>query len=77
MKYSIILITLLPILNGQRLGDIDVRRGADAFYNYEYEKSVKILDNVRKKYPKHLNQNRCPAEELYVDVGRPGYRTIA
>ena len=55
MKYSIILITLLSILDGQHLGDIDVRRGADAFYNYEYEKSVKILDNARKKYPKPVS----------------------
>ena len=53
MKYSFILITLFSILNGQRLGDVEVRLGADAFYNYEYEKSVKILDNARKKYPNH------------------------
>ena len=53
MKYSILLVFLLSILSGQRPGDAEVRRGADAFYNYEYEQSVKILDNSRKKYPNH------------------------
>ena len=53
MKYLILLITVFSLLNAQHPGDIEVRRGTDAFYNYEYERSVKVLDSARKKYPGH------------------------
>ena len=51
MKYSILLVFLLSILSGQRPGDAEVRRGADACYNYEYEqrrqdelREIRLLD---------------------------------
>ncbi|MDP6611011.1 MAG: hypothetical protein QF823_01730 [Candidatus Marinimicrobia bacterium] len=53
MKYSIILIVLFSVLNGQRPGDIEVRQGVDAFYNYEHAKSIKILTQAREDYPEH------------------------
>ncbi len=54
MKYTILFISIFSfIFGGQRLGDKAVRAGADAFYNYEYEKSIKILTKARKDYPEH------------------------
>ena len=51
MKYSILLVFLLSILSGQRAGDAEVRRGADAFYNYEYEVPSEDKPNYSKKNP--------------------------
>ena len=34
-------------------GDEKVREGVDAFYNYEYEKSIDILSEARIEYPSH------------------------
>ena len=53
MKYAILCISFLTLLFGQRPGDNVVRAGADAFYNYEYEKSIRILTKARKNYPEH------------------------
>ena len=54
MKYVILFISIFSfIFCGQRPGDKAVRAGADAFYNYEYEKSIKILTKARKDYPEH------------------------
>ena len=54
MKYTILFISIFSfIFGGQRPGDKAVRAGADAFYNYEYEKSIKILTKARKDNPVH------------------------
>ena len=53
MKRIILSISLFTILFGQRPGDKAVRAGADAFYNYEYEKSIRILTKARKDFPEH------------------------
>ena len=54
MKYAILFISIFSfIIGGQRPGDKAVRAGADAFYNYEYQKSIKILTKARKDYPEH------------------------
>ena len=34
-------------------GDSEVREGVHAFYNYEFEHSIKILDRARQTYPDH------------------------
>ena len=53
MKLILLSLSLFPLLFGQKPGDKQVREGADAFYNYEYERSIEILDQARKDYPGH------------------------
>ena len=53
MKLSIVLLSFYSVLFSQHLGDHAVRKGADAFYNYEYERSIEILNKARKDYPDH------------------------
>ena len=53
MKFSIIYCFLFLFISAQHIGDQVVREGTDAFYNYEYEKSIKILTKARKDYPSH------------------------
>ena len=53
MKLSIVLLSFYSVLFSQHLGDHAVRKGADAFYNHEYERSIEILNKARKDYPDH------------------------
>ena len=53
MKLTIFLITCSLVLNAQHPGDDVVREGGNAFYNYEYERSIEILTKAREDYPDH------------------------
>lgn len=53
MKSILITIFLFSIISGQRPGDKAVRAGVDAFYNYEYEKSITLLSEARLNFPEH------------------------
>ena len=35
------------------VGDSLVQEGVYAFYNYDFDNSVEILDQAKKKYPDH------------------------
>ncbi len=83
MKRLILSITFFTILFGQRPGDDVVRAGVDAFYNYEYEKSIRILTQARVDYPEHpgvhvawaaahwrKDETHLPVEEIYTNFER-------
>ena len=53
MKLTFLLITYSLVLNAQHPGDDVVREGGNAFYNYEYERSIEILTKAREDYPDH------------------------
>ena len=53
MKSIFLSLSLLSLSFGQKPGDNQVREGADAFYNYEYERSIEILDKARKNFSGH------------------------
>jgi len=53
MKLTFILFIFSLILNGQHPGDIFVHQGVNAFYNYEYERSIEVLAKARKDFPDH------------------------
>jgi len=40
LKHSFLLVFICSILFSQHRGDSVVRKGVDAFFNYEYEKSI-------------------------------------
>ena len=49
MKSIFLSLSLLSLSFGQKPGDNQVREGADAFYNYEYERSIEILDKAEQR----------------------------
>lgn len=53
MKNFFIINFLYCLLYAQNSGDETVRSGVDAFFNYEYEKSLNILNDARLNYPSH------------------------
>ena len=53
MSRIITTVFVFSFLFGQRPGDKYIRAGVDAFYNYEYKKSIRILTKARKDYPEH------------------------
>ena len=81
MKHYIIFISICSILIGQRPGDESVRTGVDAFYNYEFDRSVEILTQARKEFPDHpgvhvtwaaahwrRNEAYLPQNEIYANL---------
>jgi len=53
LKHSFLLVFICSILFSQHRGDSVVRQGVDAFFNYEYEKSIEILSNARVEFYEH------------------------
>ena len=53
MKLIFLIIPFSLLLNAQHPGDHIVRQGGNAFYNYEFERSIEILGKARKDYPDH------------------------
>ena len=53
MKLSYLIIPFSLLLNAQHPGDNIVRQGGNAFYNYEFERSIEILGKARKDFPEH------------------------
>lgn len=53
MKLIFLIIPFSLLLNAQHPGDNIVRQGGNAFYNYEFERSIEILGKARKDYPDH------------------------
>ena len=51
--HAILIACLFTCLFSQHPGDLKVREGVDAFYNFEYEKSLRILSSARTEYPSH------------------------
>jgi len=81
MKRIPIFIFTLSILLGQHPGDKAVRAGVDAFYNYEFDKSIQILTQARKDFPNHpgvhvtwaaahwrRNEAHLPQNEIYANL---------
>ena len=81
MKRRIIFLSLFSILFAQRPGDAAVRAGVDAFYNYEFDRSIEILTQARKDYPNHpgvhvtwaaahwrRNEAHLPQNEIYANL---------
>ena len=53
IKYNFLLTFSFAYLFSQYKGDIIVREGVDAFFNYEYEKSIEILSTARINHANH------------------------
>jgi tetratricopeptide (TPR) repeat protein len=53
MRILILSLTLSGSLLAQHPGDSMVKKGVEAFYNYDYQRSVKILTQAREKYPRN------------------------
>ncbi|MBT3848776.1 MAG: hypothetical protein HN927_00745 [Candidatus Marinimicrobia bacterium] len=81
MKRIPIFIFTLSILLSQHPGDKAVRAGVDAFYNYEFDKSIQILTQARKDFPNHpgvhvtwaaahwrRNEAHLPQNEIYANL---------
>ncbi len=81
MKCFLLYISLFSILMGQHPGDAAVRAGVDAFYNYEFDKSIEILSQARKDFPDHpgvhvtwaaahwrRNEAYLPQDEIYSNL---------
>ncbi|MBT6942355.1 MAG: hypothetical protein HN999_03995, partial [Candidatus Marinimicrobia bacterium] len=81
MKRIPIFIFTLSILLSQHPGDKAVRAGVDAFYNYEFDKSIQILTQARKDFPNHpgvhvtwaaahwrRNEAYLPQDEIYSNL---------
>ena len=51
--HAILIACFFTCLFSQHPGDLKVREGVDAFYNFEYEKSLRILSSARTEYPSH------------------------
>ncbi|MBC8345989.1 MAG: hypothetical protein ISR82_05820 [Candidatus Marinimicrobia bacterium] len=81
MKRFPIFIFALSILWGQHPGDGAVRAGVDAFYNYEFDRSIEILSQARKDFPDHpgvhvtwaaanwrRNEAYLPQDEIYSNL---------
>ncbi|MEA1881117.1 MAG: hypothetical protein U9N31_01760 [Candidatus Marinimicrobia bacterium] len=78
MKHHILFLSLCSILFAQHPWDDAVRAGVDAFYNYEFDRSLEILTQARKDYPDHpgvhvtwaaahwrRNEAHLPQKEIY------------
>lgn len=83
MKFIFLLIPFSLILYAQHPGDKVVREGGNAFYNYEYERSIEILAKARKDYPDHpgvhiawaaahwrKDEAELPLEEIYSNFNK-------
>lgn len=79
-RLPIIILTLMRLL-GQHLGDDVIRTGVNAFYNYEFDKSIKILSQSRVEFPENpvvhvswaaarwrRNEAYLPQEEIYENL---------
>ena len=53
IKYNFLLTFSFTYLFSQYEGDLIVREGVDAFFNYEYEKSIEILSTARSNHANH------------------------
>ena len=53
LKYILLFQCAFSLSLTQHKGDSIVREGVDAFFNYEFEKSIEILSQARSKYPDH------------------------
>ena len=53
IKYNFLLTFSFTYLFSQYEGDLIVREGVDAFFNYEYEKSIEILSTARSDHANH------------------------
>ena len=53
LKYILLFQCAFSLSLTQYKGDSIVRQGVDAFFNYEFEKSIEILSQARSKSPDH------------------------
>ncbi len=80
LRFILYGILIFANVNGQAyyVGDSLVQEGVHAFYNYDFDNSVEILDQARKQYPDHpgvhliwaasrwvRSQANDPVEETY------------
>ena len=81
MKQISSIISILSILLSQHPGDDIVRKGVNAFYNYDFEKSIHILGQARKDYSENpvvhvtwaaarwrRNEAHLPLNQIYVSL---------
>lgn len=53
IKFILIIQCILSLSFAQHPGDEMVTEGVDAFFNYEFEKSIEVLSKAREEYPNH------------------------
>tara|TARA_Y100001970_G_scaffold294120_1_gene447103 strand:+ start:642 stop:1763 length:1122 start_codon:yes stop_codon:yes gene_type:complete len=55
LRFFIFGVIYLSTINSQGYyrGDSLVKQGVDAFYNYEFDRSIEILNHARDQYPDH------------------------
>ena len=53
MKRTILLLIVNLAVLESHPGDTKVLEGVNAFYNYKFNKSVKILEEAKNKFPTH------------------------
>ncbi|MFQ6612745.1 MAG: tetratricopeptide repeat protein [Fidelibacterota bacterium] len=53
MRILIFILTFISCLPAQHPGDKIVKKGVEAFYNYDYKNSVKILTQARRDFPRN------------------------
>ena len=53
LKYILLILCAFSLSLTQHKGDAFVKQGGDAFFNYEFEKSIEILSKARSTYPDH------------------------
>ena len=53
LKYILLILCAFSLSLTQHKGDAFVKQGVDAFFNYEFEKSIEILSKARSAYPDH------------------------
>ncbi|MEE8437381.1 MAG: hypothetical protein V3S22_03485 [Candidatus Neomarinimicrobiota bacterium] len=83
MRSLLILFLPVAVLLSGHPGDDIVKEGVRAFYNYEFERSIQILNRVRRDYPEnpivHLtwvgarwkfNEANSPSDDTYSFLSR-------
>ena len=53
LKYILAIQCLLTLTMSQHPGDEVVMEGVDAFFNYDFEKSIEVLSKARIEYRNH------------------------
>ena len=53
LKYILLIQCIFTLTISQHPGDEIVMEGVDAFFNYEFEKSIEVLSKARKEYSDH------------------------
>ena len=76
MKLIFLIIPFSLLLNAQHPGDNIVRQGGNAFYNYEFERSIEILGKANpEEVQKTVMQPKKHSLEFLRDQAHLRFRT--